>query len=195
MRPLITRGEPFLGMPMCKKKPTGSKGFSLVELTIVIAMVAVLASFAIPMLNSSLRDMKVLSDTQSIATTLTYAKLQAMAQMTSWRLCFNLANNQWQLERFDRDTEQFIMDQSVKTLSEGVNNTDIAFVSESASAPTGFPKQSSATITFNSRGIPIQAEGPGIVYISNNNKDYAVSVSISGKVDTWRFRDEQWVSQ
>ncbi|MBN2338755.1 MAG: GspH/FimT family pseudopilin [Acidobacteria bacterium] len=171
------------------------RGFSLVELSIVLLMIAVLASFSIPMLNSSLRDMKIISDAQGIATTLTYAKLQAMAQMTSWKLSFDLANNQWQIERFDRDTGQYVMEQSVKTLSEGVSNSGIVFVAESASAPTGFPTESSTTITFNSRGIPIQSEGPGIVYISNNNSHYAVSVSISGKVDTWRLQNQQWASK
>jgi Tfp pilus assembly protein FimT len=180
---------------MLKHKASDSKGFSLVELSIMVAMIAVLAAFSIPMLNSSLRDMKVISDTQSIATTLTYAKLQAMAQMTSWRLSFDVANNQWQLERFDREDGVFVMEQSVNTLSDGVSNSGIAFVSESDAAPTGFPTASSDAITFSSRGIPIQAEGPGIVYISSNSEDFAVSVSISGKVDIWRSQNGQWVSQ
>ncbi|HSW39722.1 MAG TPA: GspH/FimT family pseudopilin [Acidobacteriota bacterium] len=182
------------GMVMFKKKCSGSRGFSLVELSISLAMIALLASFAIPMLSSSLRDMKVISDTQSIATSLTYAKLQAMAQMTSWRLSFDIDDNRWHIERFDRDAGVFVMERAVNTLSDGVSSSGIAFVDESGSAPTGFPAESSSNITFSSRGIPIHAEGPGIVYISNSNRDYAVSVSISGKVDIWRHQHGQWVS-
>jgi prepilin-type N-terminal cleavage/methylation domain-containing protein len=169
-------------------------GFSLVELCIVLAATAVLAAFSVPMFNSSLRGMQLSSEARNIATTLTYAKLRAMSQMTNCRLSFTLDSNQWTLQQLVRGTTNFTQLGSVNTLSLGVENSGIAFKSSSDSAPTGFSTTSSTTITYSSRGTltPLEA---CIVYLSSQTDDYAISVSISGKVQVWRHRDNQWTTQ
>jgi prepilin-type N-terminal cleavage/methylation domain-containing protein len=169
------------------------KGFSLIELSLVLAMMAILAAFSIPMLSSSMHSMQLISDARSIATTMTYAKLSAKSQMTHCRLSFNLTHNEWSLQRLNKSTGNFQILQDTNGLSSGVANSGIAFKSTSSTAPSGFPTASSTNITFNSRGIPI--EGTGIVYLANRNENYAVSASLSGKVQVWRHRNNQWVSQ
>ena len=53
------------------------RGFSLVELLIMMAMMAVLAAFSVPMLTSSMRDMRMMADAKNIATTVNYARMSA----------------------------------------------------------------------------------------------------------------------
>ncbi len=169
-------------------------GFSLTELSMLLLMTAILLAISIPLLGSAMHSMQLVSDSRNIATTMTYAKVGATAQMTSYRMSFDLANNQWSLQKRNRSTGDYELQQAVNQLSSGVANSGIAFKNTSShSSPSGFPSGSSTTITFNSRGLP--SEGMSIIYISNSTDDYAVSVSLSGKVQVWRFRDSQWIPQ
>jgi Tfp pilus assembly protein FimT len=167
-------------------------GFSMVELCVLLAMTAVLGALSLPVLTSSMHSMQLVSDARSIATTMTYAKLSAISQMTHYRMTLDLDDNEWFLEKWNRSTGEFELQQATNELSRGVANSGIVFKSNSAAAPTGFPTDSSTTITFNSRGMP---DGVGIIYLSGDDEDFAVSASLSGKIQVWRYRNDQWVSQ
>ncbi|MBN1567389.1 MAG: GspH/FimT family pseudopilin [Acidobacteria bacterium] len=166
-----------------------SRGFSAVELVMVLAMTGIIAAFAIPVLTNSMRGMQLISDARKIATTMSYAKLSATSQMTSYRISFDLDNDQWSLLKRNRTSGNFELQQAVNQLSDGVANSQIAFKTASGSAPAGFSTNSSTDITFNARGIP---NGIGIIYLSNEDADFAVSVSLAGKVQLWRYQDNQW---
>jgi Tfp pilus assembly protein FimT len=181
-------------MHACRLKKD-NQGFSMVEFSLAIATMAILAGLAIPRLSSSMRDMQLIADARKIATTLSYAKLSAASQMAHYRVSFDLNNNQWALLKLNRSSGNFEAQGSTNRLSMGVSASGIAFKAHSDSAPAGFSADSSATITFNSRGIPVPNEGAGIVYISGQTNNYAVTVSLSGKVQLLRFKNNQWVSQ
>ena len=166
----------------------GNRGFSLVELTMVLGLTAVAAAFAVPILTESVRGMQLASDAKKISTTMSYAKLSATAQMTSYRLSFDLDSNQWRLLKRNGNGE-FELQETVKDLSEGVDNSGIAFKATSDSAPEGYPTSSSTSITFNARGLP---DGIGVVYLSNEDGDYAVSISLAGRVQVWKLNNNQW---
>jgi len=175
-----------------------SRGFSLIELSILLAMTAILAAFSIPMLTSAMRSMQLISDARNIATTMTYAKTRAASQMTHYKLTFKLSTNEWYLERYDRDTDKFELEDAKNWLSNAVSNSGITFKTSSSSNPDGFPPTSSGKITFNSRGLSIDDTGSvttSIVYLSNDDLDYAVSVSLTGKVQIWKHADDQWLPQ
>ena len=175
------------------------KGFSMVELVMLVGMIVIMMAISIPMLSSSMRDMQLVADARSIASTLTVAKLTATSQMTHCRLSFDLTNNEWQIEKLNRSNGQFELQQDTNQLSRGVANSGITFKTSSDSAPSGFPTSSSSAITFNSRGIPIDGAGvptaSNIIYLSKNPSDYAVSVSLAGKVQLWRLAEGQWSAQ
>jgi len=161
----------------------------MIELTVVLGLMAAMAAFSVPMLNNSMRGMQLVSDARSIATTMTYAKMSATSHMTRYQMSFNLGNNTWSLLKRNRSTGTYELQQVVNGLSNGISHSGIAFKTSSSTAPSGFPTASSSTITFNSRGIP---NGIAIVYLSNADMDYAVSVSLAGKVQVWRFQNSQW---
>jgi prepilin-type N-terminal cleavage/methylation domain-containing protein len=175
---------------MLRNRLKGNRGFSLVELSMVLAVTAVAAAFAIPVLTESMRGMQLSADAKKISTTLSFAKLSAVAQMTGYRLSFDLGHNQWSLLKRNH-SGTYELQQAVNTLSEGVENSGISFRNISGSAPSGFSTNSSTSITFNARGLP---SGVSIVYLSNEDTDYAVSVSLAGKVQVWKRNDNQWAA-
>jgi prepilin-type N-terminal cleavage/methylation domain-containing protein len=166
------------------------RGFSLVELSVMLSIAAVMAAITIPMLTSSMRSMQLASDTRKIASAMSYAKLSAVSQMTRHQLIFNIYGNQWSLFKWNRDNNSYELQQDVNQLSLGTGNSGISFRSASGTAPDGFLTTSSTTITFDARGIP---NDRAIIYLSNEEMDYAISVSLSGKVQIWSYRDYAWV--
>jgi Tfp pilus assembly protein FimT len=175
------------------------RGFSLIELTILLSMMAIVAVFSLPKLSSSMRSWQLAADARNIATTLTYAKIGASSQMTHYQLSFNLESNQWSLKKYNRSTSVYDLQGATNALSSGQADSGIAFRSSPSAALSGFPTTSSASITFNSRGIPIDATGKptanNVIYLSDASDDYAVTVSLSGKVQLWRYRNSQWSAQ
>ena len=176
----------------------GDAGFSLVEILVVLAMAVILSAFAVPALNNAMRDMQALAEARNIASTLNHARLKATSLMTPYRVSFDLANNQWRLERFNDATDSFQLQQDVNELSRGLAGSGIAFKTKSETNPGSFPEDSSSVITFNSLGIPVNASNiptsNNIIYLSRGETDYAITVSLTGNVDVWRTEKDQWES-
>jgi len=174
-------------------------GFSLVELATVLAIGAILMAISIPMVSGAMRSWQLAADARNIANTLASAKLSASAQMTHYRLSINLGGSTWKLEKYNRTSSAYEIQGATNQLSSGLANSDIAFKSASSAAPAGFPTDSSTAITFSSRGIPIDGAGvptpANVVYLSGGGTDYAVTVSLTGKVQLWKYRSSQWISQ
>lgn len=179
--------------------PSRERGFSLIELVILLALAGIVAGFSIPTLSSSMRRWQLASDARNIATNLTYAKFGAISQMTHCRLSFDVEGNQWSLSKYNRTTSAYALQGSPNQLSNGLANSGIQLRSDSSSAPSGFSTSSSVSITFNSRGIPIDATGKptsnNVVYLSDAREEYAVTVSLTGKVQLWKLISGQWTAQ
>lgn len=176
------------------KRRENDRGFSLTELCLIVALMAVTAALSVPMISSSMPGLQLRADARSISDALSLAKLTAISQMTRTQVSFNIAGNQWSLSKWNKTTSQYDLQGAVNSLSSGVSHSGIQFKAASGSAPSGFPTTSSGTITFNSRGI-ISNGGVGAVYISNNDTDFAITVSISGKVQLWGRQNSQWIAQ
>jgi type II secretion system protein H len=178
---------------MAKTNFRENKGFTMVELAMLLAIIAVMAAVAIPVLTSSMRSTQLSSDARKIASAMSYARMTAAAQMTRYQLSFDINNNRWSLLKYDRASDTFKLEQAVNELSLGIANSGIGFTGEiDKTPPETFDSSSSQNITFGPRGVP---DSPGIIYLSNNDADYAVSVTLSGKVQVWKYRDDQWVCQ
>ncbi|OGP17279.1 MAG: hypothetical protein A2V21_302860 [Deltaproteobacteria bacterium GWC2_55_46] len=66
-----------------------SKGFSLVELIIVIALATILMAIAAPSIISQLSHLRLTRTVRDVATELNAARLKAIAQNTSFRVDFS----------------------------------------------------------------------------------------------------------
>lgn len=159
-------------------------------------MVMLVSAFAIPSLSSAMRGMQLAADSRNIASALIYAKLSATSQMKRYRVSLVLAENRWQVEKFNSASGLFEAEQEGNTLT---TESGIAFKTTSSTALTGYPSASSTAITFNSRGIPVDDAGTpttnNVVYISKADSDIAISVSLAGKVQVWKYSSSQWRSQ
>jgi prepilin-type N-terminal cleavage/methylation domain-containing protein len=177
------------------RKP-GDSGFSLVEILIVFAMAAILSAFAVPTLSNAMRDMQLLAETRNISSTLNHARVKASSLMNRYRVSIDMDNNQWSLEKFNEATNNYDLQQDVNELSRGLAGSGITFKAKSSTHPGSFPLESSNTITFNALGIPINASNiptsDNIIYISKSDADYAVTVTMTGKVQIWKKGESQW---
>jgi Tfp pilus assembly protein FimT len=178
------------------KSIKSARGFSLIEICILFGMIMIVSAFAIPSLSSAMRGLQLSGDARNIASALSYAKLSAASQMRRFRVSFTLGENRWEVQRFNSAANEFESDLEGKNLS---TESGIGFKTTASAALTGYPSASSSTITFNSRGLPIDDAGipaaNSVVYISKDDSDFAVSVSLTGKVQVWKRNDDQWCSQ
>jgi Tfp pilus assembly protein FimT len=170
--------------------------FSLIELCLAMAAMAVLGAISIPMLSSTMRGMQLSSEARKIATALMDAKLSASSQTNPYRVFFKHAENSWQLERFDQTAGEFVAAGAENTLSDGLANSGIAFRINSSLAVTGYPASSSESITFNARGFPIDDAGAptasNVIYLSDADADFAITVTLTGKTQVLKKTDNSW---
>jgi len=180
------------------RKP-GDPGFSLNEILIVLTIVAILSALTIPTLSSSMQDMQLLGDARNISSTLNHARLKSVSLMNRYQISFDLANDQWHLDKFNSASANYELQQDVNELSRGLAGSGITFKTTSETHPGNFPSSSSNTITFNALGIPIDGSNiptsDNIIYISKSDVDYAVTVTLTGKVQIWKKNDSQWDAQ
>lgn len=175
-------------------------GFSMIELVIVVAIMLIVAAFAVPNLTAMLRAYRAMNNARGIAAQLSLARMRAASTSAPARLNFNLAANTYQLELCtslcNTAGATYAPEGGVQVLSQGVTFG----AGGVGTPPTGLPAVAqSALITFNSRGISVDGLGAPIgtaaIYITNNSGAvYAVTVSIGGQPtarlhsgSTWRL--------
>jgi Tfp pilus assembly protein FimT len=140
-------------MALTNTEPIRSiRGFSLVELCIMFALIMLVLAFAISSLSSAMRGMQLSADARNIASAVNDAKLSATSQMRRYRVMFTLG----EVQQFNSTSNQFESDLEENNLSTG---SGITFKTTSSNALTGYPLDSSSAVSFNSRGIPIDDAG------------------------------------
>ena len=167
----------------------GQRGFSLVELLIGIAIIAIVAALAIPGYQSITRYMRIAGDARDLNGVIAQAKMRAAAEFTHARAYADLGANTFHLEIWNKNGNCWQTDgdsanpctvagtSPVQSLSQGVT---FGFGNASAGAPNpqtviaqaplcgtkaavaGVANgtiQGTACIEFNSRGVPIDLTG------------------------------------
>lgn len=174
-------------------------GYTLTDVVMVAALAGLCAAIAIPRISTVFHSWQLYADSRGIATALVSGKLQAVSRATQYQINFTLNNRTWTPQRFNRTSGAFENDGSPVTLSNGVSNSGIQFQNGSTTPVPGFPSDSSVSIRFNSRGIPITPAGiptgSNVVYLTDGQTSYAITVSLLGRVELWRRNGGSWVSQ
>jgi len=179
----------------------GEHGFSLAEIMVAVVLLLLFAALTVPSLTTALNAWQLNADARKISTTLMSAKLRTTSQATRYRVHFDVPNNSFNCQRFNRTTGNYvdIADESAVTLSDGISNSGIRLTADSPSGPTGFPTTSSEFVIFNSRGIPVDnggaPTGANVIYLSNSSTSYAVTVSQVGRIQLWKLDGSQWVTE
>ena len=180
------------------------RGFSLVEIMVVVGLVGVVSAIAVPMMANSLRFFRLSGDARSTANSLALAKMRASAVFGRVRLYADLSTNRFHLETFNKTTSTWVADAGTTYLSQNVSfgflpvatpppNTTLAIDQAPKCKSNAVPPvdiANTACIIFNSRGTPIDPTGApstlGAIYLTDGTAVYGITLSATGMVRTWR---------
>jgi prepilin-type N-terminal cleavage/methylation domain-containing protein len=186
-----------------------NKGFTLIELVVVVAIIIVITALSLPSLLNSMATIRLRSAAQNLAGILQQARVRATHDNAVVGLgCtpFNVA--------IDTCTQTFLVDKAGNQLTNPVQIQLPQNVSYTTSPPAtisdaavGFTKTTApgAQPFFNARGVPCQfnagtcqttVAGGGnanfVFYLTGPSGLAAVSVSPAGRVKVWSYSSSKW---
>jgi len=161
------------------------KGFSVIELMIVVALGAILAVLAIPGYQAISRYLRLAGDMRNINGVVAQAKMRAAADFTRARAYADLGSNSYHMEVWNKNgnggagcwqTDGDVNNACTATGTSPVQSLSISVTFGTAGASAGAPNpqttiaqaakcdngaggliENTACIVFNSRGIPINS--------------------------------------
>jgi prepilin-type N-terminal cleavage/methylation domain-containing protein len=193
-----------------------ARGFSLIELLLVIALIGVLTAIAVPMSGNTLKFLKVSGDARDIANLTAVAKMRAAAQFTQSRLFVDISGRTFYLQTYDKTTDVWVTEGGANQLSSTVNfgfgpvtlpppNTQTTINQAPLCKNNASPAldiANTACIIFNSRGIPVNGtggpDGDGAFYVNDGIAVYGITVAMTGFIRTWQtnyFSTPSWNQQ
>lgn len=186
------------------------KGFSLIEMMMVVGIIGVLAVISVPMTGNALRYIKISGDARDLSNAAAVAKMRAAAKFTKSRLYVDLTGKAFYIQSFDKTvtvpcpTGCWVNETAATALSSTVSfgpgpvltappNTQATIEQAPAcmnTAATPAAITGTACIIFNSRGLPIDSTGSpygnDAVYLTDGSAVYGVTVAATGFIRLWR---------
>jgi prepilin-type N-terminal cleavage/methylation domain-containing protein len=189
------------------------RGYTVLEILVVVGIVGVLTIMTLPMTGRTLGDVRLRGDAQAISSSVALAKMRAASGFTRARLFVSLDSNTYFVQIWDRDASAWVTEGGTNQTSEGVDfgfsglgdpppNTQAAIaqsvecLDDDQEAIAG-----TACIVFNSRGIPIDASGAptgdNALYITDGVGVYATTLTATPLVRLWwsPAHSAEWVQQ
>jgi type IV pilus assembly protein PilA len=206
---------PFDTLPMVstvRARAASERGFTLVEMLMVVAIMGVLAAITVPMSGNALKFMRISGDARDLSNAAAVTKMRAAAKFTKARLYIDLTGRSYVVQTFDKTITVpcpagcWVTEGGTTNLSSGVNfsygsvsapplNTQTTIGQSSACMTSGLAPvavANTACILFNSRGLPVMSDTTGsptgdyAVYVTDSSAVYGVTVAATGFVRVWR---------
>ncbi len=166
-------------------------GFSLLELLIVIAIVGIIAAFALPSAINFVKAYRLHADASAVASQLNVARFRATSQYTPYRLRIDAASRYFYLERLNTSYSSPVVEQTfpLQVRISFLNACPVSVTPGTIGA--GFTT-ASTSIYFNTRGLPVDNTGTptnnNAIYLQNDNGlNDAVTVSLGGRITVWNY--------
>ena len=157
-----------LGCPTLFRSNTGARGFSLIEMMVVVLILAIVATTAIPNLIAWRSGMKLRAAVNELRNDLESARARAVKENAKVTVAFIPAAGQYRLTYQDPDANTILL--KSQTLPAGVRI---------ASENPVYTLNSDST-SFSSRGTA----DPGTIVLANQQgKTSAISISFIGKIE------------
>lgn len=171
------------------KTKSGHKGFSLVEVMIVVALIGILLAVAVPNVLSWLPNMRLKAAARDLFSNMQRTRMEAVKTNQDWTIVFDTANGRYQIRAGDGTIRQTV------TFADDYRS-GVGFGHGSATTPIAGPFDDNVTystnvVTFNGRGTG----NSGYVYLENVNQDatvYAVGTQTSGVIMLKKWTGGGW---
>ncbi len=176
-------------------------GFSLVEVLVVMAVIGILASFAVPVVSNTISGYRLRNEAKTISNLVGLAKMRATSQFSRARVYGDLGTNQYSLQLWDKTNNRWVTEGVTYTMPFGVRfgfgvldtpppNTQPAIaMATQCTNNAGAVIGNTNCIVFNSRGIPITAAGAPLggnaFYMTDNIGVRAITVTATPLVREW----------
>ena len=198
-------------------RPRCDGGYTLVEILVVLAMIAILAGMAVPSTASMMNGYRLKGNAQAINNLVGLAKMRASARFSRARVAVDLAANTFQLQTWNKTTNTWVTEGSVMRTATGVTfgvgnitapppNTQAAIgQSPPCTNDAGAVMANTACITFNSRGMPVAnslpptgaVTGNSAIYVTDGVAVYGTTVTTTPLIKSWWSpnRNNAWARQ
>jgi prepilin-type N-terminal cleavage/methylation domain-containing protein len=185
-----------------------SRGFSLIELLMVVGIMGVLAAITVPMSGNAIRFLKLSGDARDLHQATAVAKMRAAAKFTKSRVYLDINGRAFYVQTFNKtvtipcpagcwETEGGSTSlSSTVTFGFGPVTTPPPFTQTTInqSAPcqdnASVDIANTSCIIFNSRGIPIDntggPTGMDAIYVTDGTAVYGITVGATGFIRTWQ---------
>jgi prepilin-type N-terminal cleavage/methylation domain-containing protein len=182
---------------MIRKTGKQDRGFTMVEVTVVVVIAGAILAFATPRITNAMREYRLNAAMRQVSDLVQRVKMQAVSDNNRSALVIDTAGRRIGQVYYQADgtTVDHI---DYTPLSQGVifaapANVTAPVTGAPASSAVSFPAQGSSTtvfqMDFNSRGFPMVAGGAiNSVYLTNGSTFRALTMNCVGAVQKWSWR-------